>query len=275
MSRSGLEDRPPCCDRTMPEHGRQLIDDAPEDRHAAGVGDWGYIVQGLWDPGCDDDRRPVRAAVDRLVVARWADLDATAGPGDTHRQRRVDRRAGRRARDDRHRRRECVGEPERLGLAATARAERRLDGRIRRGRAGDTIVAVGAMSAEDGSGRSAILVATPRRRRPMSGRPGGLDPVPPDAPGSAVPASAAGDERRLSDAAYAISAASMAATFSRRRMPRFAAERRAQERDRALVGGFRTDDPRAHRQHVHVVVLDALVRSTCHGRPPSARRASC
>ena len=41
---------------------------------------------------------------------------------------------------------------------------------------------------------------------------------------------------------------------------RLAAERRGEERQRALEGGLGADDPRAEGQHVHVVVLDALVR---------------
>ena len=40
---------------------------------------------------------------------------------------------------------------------------------------------------------------------------------------------------------------------------RLAGERRAEERDGALVGRLRPDDPGAQGQHVHVVVLDALV----------------
>ena len=43
-------------------------------------------------------------------------------------------------------------------------------------------------------------------------------------------------------------------------MARFTAERRGQERERALERGLRPDDPRAQGQDVHVVVLDALVR---------------
>src|SRR5687767_5091288 len=46
-------------------------------------------------------------------------------------------------------------------------------------------------------------------------------------------------------------------------MPRLTAERGAEECDRALVGRFGADDAGAQRQHVHVVVLDALVRGIC------------
>ena len=41
---------------------------------------------------------------------------------------------------------------------------------------------------------------------------------------------------------------------------RLAAERRCQERQRAFERRFRADDPGAQRQHVHIVVLDALMR---------------
>ena len=51
-------------------------------------------------------------------------------------------------------------------------------------------------------------------------------------------------------------------------MARFAAERGGQEREGAFERRLRSDDPRAEREDVHVVVLDALVggvRVVAHG----------
>src|SRR4051794_41530302 len=52
---------------------------------------------------------------------------------------------------------------------------------------------------------------------------------------------------------------------------RLAAERRGEECVGALEGELGTDDPRAEHEHVHVVVLDALVRG---GRVVTDRRAN-
>jgi hypothetical protein len=56
---------------------------------------------------------------------------------------------------------------------------------------GDTIVAVGALSAEDGTGRSAILVAAPPDMTPDIGA-AGSGSVPPPGPSDAAPTASAG-----------------------------------------------------------------------------------
>ena len=111
------------------------------------------------------------------------------------------------------------------------------------------------------------------RRRSGRGRPRRPRPTRPRGRGSA-PASSAGGRAPERRSPRAQPSASIARTLSSRRRWRSSPLNvAAEERDDALAGRLRADHPRAERQDVHVVVLDALVgrvRVVADGRPDAA-----
>ena len=140
--------------------------------------DHGYVVQGLWDPGCDEtavdcEQRPIGWwSADGKAWTRLPDKDTPIGngasivvPAGDHGVIAIDGAS-------------AWASPNGWGWQPLPEPS---DGSMvvfDAVVAGDTIVAVGAVSAEDGTGRSAILVAAPPDMTPDVGSSG---------PGSASP----------------------------------------------------------------------------------------
>jgi hypothetical protein len=138
------------------------IDPAPETKATRLVrGEWGYLVQGLWDPGCDAattecEQRPIGWwSPDGRTWTRLPDGDTPIGNGASilvaageHGVIAIDGAS-------------AWASPNGWGWQPLPEPS---DGSMvvfDAVVAGDLIVAVGAMSADDGTGRSAILVAGP------------------------------------------------------------------------------------------------------------------
>ena len=158
----GSEDRPPVLLRSGDAQAwaESPIDSAPEalaSRLAAG--EWGYVVQGLWDPGCEltDPTcvpQPVGwGSADGRTWARLPDQDTPIGDGASivvdagkHGVVAIDGAS-------------AWASPNGWGWQPLPEPG---DGSMAVFDAvvsGDVIVAVGAIAAEDGTGRSAIVVA--------------------------------------------------------------------------------------------------------------------
>jgi hypothetical protein len=160
----GSGDRPPLLLRSGDARTwtDALIDPAPETTGTRlVVGDWGYIVQGLWDPGCEataaqcEQRSIGWWSPDGRTWTRLPDRDTPIGngasivvPAGEHGVIAIDGAS-------------AWASPNGWGWQPLPEPS---DGSMVVFDAvvsGDLIVAVGAMSAEDGTGRSAILVAGP------------------------------------------------------------------------------------------------------------------
>ena len=150
----------------------------------------GYLVQGLWDPGCDDTAVDCQQrsigwwSADGKAWTRLPDQETPIGngasivvPAGDHGVIAIDGAS-------------AWASPNGWGWQPLPEPS---DGSMVVFDAlvsGDTIVAVGAMSAEDGSGRSAILIAAPPDMTPDVGAGGSRSapaPGPSDAPPSDAP----------------------------------------------------------------------------------------
>ena len=160
----GSADRPPVLLRSSDARNwtDAPIDPAPETRATSLVmGDQGIVVQGLWDPGCDAattdcEQRPIGWwSPDGHTWTRLPDKDTPIGngasivvPAGKHGVVAIDGAS-------------AWASPSGWGWEPLPEPS---DGSMvvfDAVVAGDLIVAVGAMSADDGTGRSAILVAGP------------------------------------------------------------------------------------------------------------------
>jgi hypothetical protein len=158
----GSEDRPPVLFRSTDARAWTAvpIDPAAE---AVGtrlvVGEWGYIVQGLWDPGCEASEPPCDqhaigwSSADGRSWTRLPDQDTPIGNGASivvdageHGVIAIDGASAWASPDGWGW--QPLPEPGDGSMAV-------FDAVV----SGDVIVAVGAIAAEDGTGRSAIVVA--------------------------------------------------------------------------------------------------------------------
>jgi len=159
----------------------------------------GYVVQGLWDPGCDDtavdcEQRSIGWwSADGKAWTRLPDQETPIGngasivvPAGDHGVIAIDGAS-------------AWASPNGWGWQPLPEPS---DGSMvvfDAVVAGDTIVAVGALSAEDGSGRSAILVASPPGMTPDIGAGGDTSPAP--GPSGAGPSGATPSDGAPSDGA--------------------------------------------------------------------------
>jgi hypothetical protein len=153
--------------------------------------DGGYVVQGMWDPGCDQAATDCQQrsigwwSADGKGWTRLPDQDTPIGngasivvPAGDHGIVAIDGAS-------------AWASPNGWGWQPLPEPSDGsmvvFDAVVR----GDTIVAVGALSAEDGTGRSAILVATPPDMTPDVGA-GGSGAAPSPGPSQPVPTAGVG-----------------------------------------------------------------------------------